>query len=257
MLVDGARTPIGSFDGVLRDVPAHVLGAAATKAALQRAGLPAGDIDEVVMDCIGQVGPDGYNARRVAISAGLPVSTPAYNVNRLCGSGLQAIWSAALQMLSGDAAVTVAGGNESMSGIPFYDFGGRSGYRLGDRTLVDGTLEMLTDPFSGIHMGRTAEGVAAKYGVSRAEQDEFALESQRRAATEEAQIAFAQEITAVETGGRRPVIVETDQHPRPDTNIESLAALRPAFEDDGTVTQATPRESTMEQRLWCSRQSRR
>jgi acetyl-CoA C-acetyltransferase len=236
VLVDGARTAVGGFGGVLKDLPAHELGAAAAKAALQRAGLSAEDIEEVVMGCIGQVGPDGYNARRVAISAGLPVSTPAYNVNRLCGSGLQAIWSAAMQMRDGDADVTLAGGDESMSRMPFYDFAARYGYRLGDRTLVDGTLAMLTDPFSGVHMGRTAEAVAEKYKVSRAEQDDFALQSQRRAATNEAQAAFAEEITPVQTGGRRPVVVETDEHPRPDTNIEALAALRPAFEDAGTVT---------------------
>ncbi|MER6976261.1 beta-ketoacyl synthase N-terminal-like domain-containing protein [Streptomyces carpinensis] len=110
------------------------------------------------------VGSDGYNARRVALAAGLPVSTPAYTVNRLCGSGLQAVWSAAMQMRWGGADIAVAGGDENMSRIPFYDFGARSGYRLGDRTLCDGTVMMLTDPFHGIHMGVTAENVAAKYG---------------------------------------------------------------------------------------------
>ena len=236
VIVDGARTPVGSFGGVLKDVPAHELGAVAAKAALERAGVSGEDIDEVVMGCIGQVGPDGFNARRVAISAGLPVSTPAYNVNRLCGSGLQAIWSAAMQMRCGDAAVILAGGDESMSRMPFYDFGARAGHRLGDRKLIDGTVAMLTDPFSGTHMGRTAEAVARKYEVSRGDQDEFALTSQRRAATEEAQKAFADEITPVDAGGRRPVTVEVDQHPRPATTIEALGALRPAFEEEGTVT---------------------
>ncbi len=236
VIVDGARTPVGSFGGVLKDVPAHELGAVAAKAALERAGVSGEDIDEVVMGCIGQVGPDGFNARRVAISAGLPVSTPAYNVNRLCGSGLQAIWSAAMQMRCGDAAVILAGGDESMSRMPFYDFGARAGHRLGDRKLIDGTVAMLTDPFSGTHMGRTAEAVARKYEVSRGDQDEFALTSQRRAATEEAQKAFADEITPVDAGGRRPVTVEVDQHPRPETTIEVLGALRPAFEEEGTVT---------------------
>ncbi len=236
VIVEGARTPVGSFGGVMKDVPAHDLGAAAAKAALERAGVSGEDIDEVVMGCIGQVGPDGFNARRVAISAGLPVSTPAYNVNRLCGSGLQEIWSAAMQMRWGVAAVTLAGGDESMSRMPFYDFGARSGYKLGDRTLTDGTVAMLTDPFSGTDMGRTAEAVARKYGVSRAQQDEFAVTSQRRAATEKAQNAFAVEITPVQSGSRYLVTVEIDQHPRPETTIEALAALRPAFEDGGTVT---------------------
>lgn len=236
VIVDGARTPVGSFGGSLKDVPAHDLGAVAAMAALERAGVSGEDIDEVVMGCIGQVGPDGFNARRVAISAGLPVSTPAYNVNRLCGSGLQAIWSAAMQMRCGDADVTLAGGDENMSRMPFYDFQARAGHKLGDRKLVDGTVAMLTDPFSGTHMGRTAEAVARKYVVSRADQDEFALTSQRRAATKEAQAAFADEITPVDIGGRRPVMVDVDQHPRPETTIEALGALRPAFEDGGTVT---------------------
>ncbi|GAA1164880.1 thiolase family protein [Ornithinimicrobium humiphilum] len=236
VLVDGARTPVGRFGGALKDVPAHELGARATVAALERAGVDGADVQEVVMGCIGQVGPDAYNARRVAITAGLPASTPAFTVNRLCGSGLQAIWSAAMEMRWNGLDVTVAGGDESMSRMPFYDFGARAGYRLGDRTLVDGTVMMLTDPFHGIHMGVTAEKVAERYGVSRQEQDEFAAESQRRAATDAARTAFAEEIVPVEIGGRRPVTVEVDEHPKPDTTVESLAALRPAFTPDGTVT---------------------
>lgn len=188
------------------------------------------------MGCIGQVGPDAYNARRVAITAGLPKNVPAYTVNRLCGSGLQAIWSAAMEMRWNGLDVTVAGGDESMTRMPFYDFGARNGYKLGNRALVDGTVMMLTDPFHDIHMGVTAENVASKYGVSRAEQDEFALESQRRAATDAAQAAFAEEIVAVEVGGRKPFTVEVDQHPKPDTTLETLAGLRPAFSKDGSVT---------------------
>ncbi|MDI9916989.1 thiolase family protein [Rhodococcus sp. IEGM 1379] len=236
VIVDGARTPVGSFGGVFKDVPAHELGATAAKAALNRAGVAAEDIDEVVMGCIGQVGPDAYNARRVGIAAGLPENVPAYTVNRLCGSGLQAVWSAAQQMRWGSAAVTLAGGDESMSRMPFYDFAARSGYKLGDRSLVDGTVAMLTDPFSNAHMGRTAEAVARKYGVSREQQDEFAVESQRRAATAAAKAAFAEEITPVETGGRRSVTVTEDEHPKPGTTMETLAKLRPAFEEGGSVT---------------------
>ncbi|NLE82261.1 MAG: thiolase family protein [Rhodococcus sp.] len=236
IVVDGARTPIGSFGGAFKDVPAHELGATATKAALERAGVAAEDIDEVVMGCIGQVGPDAYNARRVALASGLPESTPAFTVNRLCGSGLQAVWSAAQQMRWGSADITVAGGDESMSRMPFYDFSSRSGYKLGDRKLVDGTVAMLTDPFSNAHMGRTAEAVARKYDVSREQQDEFAVESQRRAATDAAQAAFAEEITAVETGGRRSVTVDKDEHLKPGTTMETLAKLRPAFEEGGSVT---------------------
>jgi acetyl-CoA C-acetyltransferase len=132
--------------------------------------------------------------------------------------------------------LAVAGGDESMSRMPFYDFGARAGYRLGDRPLVDGTVAMLTDPFSGRHMGITAENVAAKYGVSRAEQDEFALRSQQLAATEAARAAFAEEIVPVTLPGRRPVVVETDQHPKPETTLEVLGGLRAAFQEGGSVT---------------------
>ena len=236
LIIEGARTPIGSFGGALKDVPAHELGATATRAALERAGVSAQDIDEVVMGCIGQVGADAYIARRVALAAGLPSSTPAYTVNRLCGSGLQAVWSAAMQVRWGGVDLAVAGGGESMSRMPFYDFGARTGYRLGDRALVDGTVMMLTDPFSQVHMGVTAENVASRYDVSRREQDEFALESQNRAASERSRAAFAEEITPVEVGGRRPIVVDTDEHPRPETTLEVLAGLRSAFASGGTVT---------------------
>jgi acetyl-CoA C-acetyltransferase len=236
VIVEGARTPVGSFGGMFKDVPAHELGATATRGALARAGVDGADISEVVMGCIGQVGPDAYNARRVALAAGLPTNVPAYTVNRLCGSGLQAIWSAAMEMRWNDLDLTVAGGDESMSRMPFYDFGARSGYRLGDRTLTDGTVMMLTDPFHDIHMGVTAENVATTYGVSRLEQDEFAVESQRRASTAAAQEAFAEEIVEVEVGGRKPFTASHDEHPKPDTTLETLARLRPAFSKDGSVT---------------------
>ncbi|MBB3082420.1 thiolase family protein [Geodermatophilus sabuli] len=236
VVLGGARTPVGSFGGALKDVPAHELGATAARAALERTSVAPEDVDEVVMGCIGQVGPDAYNARRVALAAGLPARTPAHTVNRLCGSGLQAVWSAAMQIRWGAARVALAGGDESMSRMPFYDFGARNGYRLGDRTLVDGTVMMLTDPFHDIHMGVTAERVAEKYDISREAQDEFALESQRRAATPEAKAVFDEEITPVSTGGRRPTTVAVDEHPKPGTTAEALAALRPAFAAGGTVT---------------------
>lgn len=236
VIIDGARTPVGSFGGVFKDVSGYQLGATATIAALERAGVKGSDVREVVMGCIGQVGPDAYNARRVAIEAGLPASVPAYAVNRLCGSGLQAIWSAAMEMRWNDLDIALAGGDESMTRMPFYDFGARNGYKLGNRALVDGTVMMLTDPFHGIHMGVTAENVARKYRVSREQQDEFALESQRRAAAESAKAAFAEEIVPVEVGGRLPFTVTEDEHPKPGTTLEALAALRPAFTSDGTVT---------------------
>lgn len=236
VVVAGARTPIGSFGGVYRDTAAHELGAAAVVGALSRAGVAGDEVGEVVMGCIGQVGPDAYNARRVALAAGLHTRVPAFTVNRLCGSGLQAIWSGAQELLWGGVDVVVAGGDENMTRMPFYDYNARFNDRLGDRTLIDGTVQMLTDPFSGTHMGVTAENVAAKFGVSRLEQDEFAVESQRRAATDAARAAFAEEIVAVTTSGRKPVEVSLDEHPKPGTTLEVLAGLRPAFQKDGTVT---------------------
>lgn len=236
VILSGARTPVGSFGGALKDVDAHVLGAAAATEALRRSGVPANEVGEVVMGCISQVGPDAYNARRVALSAGLPQSVPAFNVNRLCGSGLQAIWSGAQELLWGNVDVVVAGGNESMSRTPFLDFQSRGNPRLGNRVMLDGTVAILTDPFSQQHMGVTAENVADKYRVSRSDQDEFAVESQRRAATPAAQNAFAEEIVAVSSGGRKPVEVVVDEHPKPETTAELLAQLRPVFRVDGSVT---------------------
>jgi acetyl-CoA C-acetyltransferase len=236
LVVGGARTPVGTFGGALKDVPAHELGAVATRAALHRAGVKAEEVEEVVMGCIGQVGPDAYNARRVALSAGLPDGVPALTVNRLCGSGLQAVWSAAMEMKWNDLEFTIAGGDESMSRMPFYDFGARSGFRLGDRALIDGTVAMLTDPFSGEHMGITAENVAKRFAVTRLEQDEFAAESQRRAATPQAKAAFSEELVPVPVAGRRPTTVVEDEHPKPETTVAALAQLRSAFADGGTVT---------------------
>ena len=236
VILNGARTAIGSFGGVFRDTPGYVLGARASEEAIRRSGVGKAEIDEVIMGCIGQVGPDAYNARRVALEAGLENNTPAFTVNRLCGSGLQSIWSGAQQLAWGGTDVVLAGGNESMTRMPFYDYNARFNDRLGNRQLLDGTVTMLTDPFSNKHMGVTAENVAAKYGVSRAEQDEFALESQRRAATDAAKAAFAEEIVPVTTSGRKPVEVSVDEHPKPDTTLEVLAGLRPAFQEGGTVT---------------------
>ncbi|WP_156761654.1 thiolase family protein [Microbacterium karelineae] len=234
VIAAGARTPVGSFGGAFRDVPAHVLGARAAAEALRRSGIDGSDVGEVVMGCIAQIGPDAFNARRVALEAGLDVRVPAFTVNRLCGSGLQAIWSGAQELLWGGVDVVVAGGDESMSRTPFLDYGSRGNARLGDRTLLDGTLAILTDPFSGLHIGTTAENVAERFRVSRREQDEFAAESQRRAAAPEARAAFAEEIVSVSSGGS--VEVTADEHPRPETTAETLAGLRPVFREGGSVT---------------------
>lgn len=235
-IVAGARTPIGTFGGAFAGTDAHLLGAAAARGALERSGVDGSAVGEVVMGCVGQYGPDVYNARRVSLEAGLAPSVPALTVNRLCGSGLQAIWSGAQELLWGGVDVVVAGGDESMSRTPFLEYGSRGNARLGHRQLLDGTVAILTDPFSGEHMGVTAENVAEKYGVSREDQDAFALESQRRAAQDAARSAFAEEIVPVTTAGRKPVEVVADEHPRPDTTLEALAGLRPVFQKGGTVT---------------------
>lgn len=236
VIVDGARTPVGRYGGSLMGVPTHELGSAAATAAFERSGIAAADVDEVIMGCVGQTGPDAYNARRVALAAGVLPSATALTVNRLCGSGLQAVWSAAQQLSWGSTEIVLAGGNESMSRMPFMDFESRANPRLGNRTMVDGTIAMLTDPFSNEHMGVTAENVADKYNISRAAQDEFALESQRRAATPAARQAFADEITPLKVLGRTPVTVSADEHPRPETTLESLGSLRPAFRQGGSVS---------------------
>ena len=235
-IVSGARTPVGRFGGAFKDTPAHELGAQVAVEALRRSGIDKDRIGEVVIGTIGQVHGDAYISRRIALTAGLDVNTPAFTVNRLCGSGLQAIWSAGQELLWGGIDVALAGGAENMTRMPFYDFNARFNDRLGDRTLVDGTVGILTDPFFGKHMGVTAENVAERFSVTRDEQDAFALESQKRAASDAARAAFAEEIVAVTTSGRKSVEVSVDEHPRADTTLESLAGLPSAFVKDGTVT---------------------
>jgi acetyl-CoA C-acetyltransferase len=236
VIVGAARTAIGRFGGAFRDVSAPQLGSVALKGAIARAGISAADVDEVILGQVGQVGPDAYNARRTMLEAALPITTTAMNVNRLCGSGLQAIVTAAHSIRVGDAETVIAGGNESMSGQPFLTYGQRDGFRLGDRTAIDGTLSLVTDPFGGYPMGETAECVADLFGVSRQEQDALALRSQTRALAAIAEGRFRDQIEAVPVGGRDGVsLVEVDEHPRAVT-LEQLAALRPVFRKSGTVT---------------------
>lgn len=237
VIVGAARTPIGKFGGSLAGVPAHELGAVAVRGSLARAAIDAVDIEEVIFGQVGQVGADAYNARRVALSAGIPVASTAMNVNRLCGSGLQAIVTAAHAIRNGDATTVLAGGNESMSGQPFLLYGGRAGFRLGDRTAVDGTMSLVTDPFGGYAMGETAEQVAERFGVDRSAQDEFAVRSQRRAGAAIKAGRFRDQIEPVIVPSRTgSVTVDTDEHPRPDVTSEELSKLRPAFRENGTVT---------------------
>ena len=232
-----ARTPVGAFGKSLAGVPAHVLGATAAKAALARAGLTAADAQEWIIGCVGSTGHDAYISRRVSIEAGASVESTAMTVNRLCGSGMQAIGLAAMELMVGESDIVVAGGTENMSAQPFMDYSARAGVTLGNRILLDGTNSMVTDPFSLQPMGITAETVAERYGVSRAEQDEFALESQRRAQAALASGAVAAEITPVTISSRRgDVVVDTDEHPRAGLTLDKLAGMRPVFRKDGTVT---------------------
>ena len=234
VVVGAARTAIGTYGGSLSKIDSYKLGAVTIKESLSRAGVEAGEVDEVVMGQIGQVGPDAYNARRCALEAGLPTSTTAMNVNRLCSSGLQAIISGAQQVMLGEADIVIAGGNENMSSQPFLDYQARDGWRLGTRKSVDGTLSLVTDPFGGYPMGVTAERVAERYNVSRQEQDRFAAESQHRAAVAIKEGQFEEQIVGVDLPKDDPFLV--DEHPRPATTADSLARLRPVFVKDGTVT---------------------
>lgn len=232
-----ARTPVGSFGKSLASVPAHELGATAAKAALERAGVAADEVDEWIIGCVGATGRDAYISRRVAITAGAAVTSTAMTVNRLCGSGMQAIALAAAELMIGESDIVVAGGAENMSAQPFLDYSARKGYTLGDRVLMDGTSALITDPFDEVPMGVTAENVADKYGVTREEQDAYALESQRRARAALDAGAVADEITPVTVKGRRgDTVVDTDEHPR-EVTLEKLAAMRPVFRrEGGTVT---------------------
>ena len=237
VLVSGCRTAIGKLSGAFQKMPASDLGAAVIKEAVSRAGVAPDQVDQVILGCVGQVMEDAYISRHAAVKAGLPIEVPAYTVNRICGSGLEAINTAARWIQSGDASVIVAGGAENMTMMPYYVRNARAGYRLGHGQLEDGILHMLGDPFSKEHMGITAENLAEKFGVTREEQDEVALRSQQRASAAIKAGRFRDEIVPLEVKvGRKTEIFDTDEYPRPDADMESMAKLRPAFKEDGVVT---------------------
>ncbi|MDX8452328.1 acetyl-CoA C-acetyltransferase [Mesorhizobium sp. VK9D] len=232
------RTPIGKLNGALSVLSASELGAVATAALLKDADLDPGAIDEVIM---GQVltGGAGQNpARQTALKAGLPVTTPAMGVNQVCGAGQRSLHLAAQAIKCGDADLIVAGGQDSMSQAPHLLYGVRTGVRSGDQRLVDSmVVDGLWDAFHDVHMGTTVERLASRYQVTRAEQDEFALGSQRRAAAAMAANAFESELApATIDRGRKPGVVERDEHPNPETTLDKLAAMRPAFDPEGTLT---------------------
>jgi acetyl-CoA C-acetyltransferase len=237
-VVGAARTAIGTFGGSLKDVPNTQLATTAVKAALERSGVAPDAVGHVVM---GNVIPtdvkDAYLSRVAAVDAGIPVETPAYNVNRLCGSGLQAIVSAAQSIALGDCDIAIGGGSESMSRGPYFDTAARFGARMGDAVLVDYMLGILHDPWEKIHMGITAENVAARYKISREMQDELAVRSQQRAVAAIAAGRFREQIVPVEVRTRKGVVLfDTDEHVRADATLESLAKMKPAFKKDGLVT---------------------
>lgn len=234
VIVAGVRSAIGRFGGSLASVAAAELGAACIREALSRADVRPDEVDEVVMGQVGQVGPDAYNARRCALAAGLPPSSTAMNVNRLCSSGLQAIVTGAQQIMTGVASVVVAGGNESMSRQPFLDYTTRSGAPLGDRVVVDGTLSLVTDPFGRYPMGVTAEKVAERWEVSRDAQDAFALRSQELAGRAIDEGLFVEEIVPVAAEDTEGPFAR-DEHPRR-TTLKRLGQLPAVFREGGTVT---------------------
>jgi acetyl-CoA C-acetyltransferase len=234
VVVAGLRTAVGKFGGSLSGIEAHKLAAACITGALERAAVAPEEVDEVVLGQVGQVGADAYNARRAALEAGLSRESTAMNVNRLCGSGLQAVVTAGRTLALDEARVVVAGGNESMSGQPFLDYGARNGWRMGARQVLDGTLSLVTDPFGRYPMGTTAEAVAERYGVSRDDQDAFALRSQQRAAAAIESQVFADEIVPIELADGS--VFAQDEHPRAGATAESLAKLKPAFKEGGSVT---------------------
>lgn len=238
VILDGVRTAIGSFGGSLSSLAPADLGTIVAKEAIRRSGVPAEDVDHSVFGHIITTGPqDAYLARHIALNAGLPKGSAAFNVNRLCGSAVQSVISAAQLIVMGDSRMALAGGAESMSRGAYLLPNARKGFRMGDGRVVDLTLGILSDPFGSGHMGMTAERIAAKHGLSRSDLDAFAAESHRRAAQAITSGYFEGQITPVTVKeGRREFVFQQDEHVRPDTTTESLAKLKPAFAKDGIVT---------------------
>ena len=237
VIVSAARTPVGAFNGAFANLPAHELGKAAIQAALQRAGVEGGRVSEVIMGQILTAGQGQNPARQASIAAGIPVESPAWGVNQLCGSGLRAVAVGYQAILNGEHEVVVAGGMESMSWAP-HEANLRSGTKMGDFKMVDSMLrDGLIDPFHNYHMGNTAENVAKKWQITRQEQDEFACKSQNKCEAAIKSGRFKDEIIPVTVPGRKgDVVVDTDEHPTFGTTVQSLSKLRPAFEKEGTVT---------------------
>lgn len=239
VIASAVRTPVGSFGGSLKNIPAIDLGALVIKEAIKRAGIKSELVDEVVMGNVLQAGLGQNPARQASVKAGIPVEVPSFTINKVCGSGLRAVSLASQMIKAGDDDIVVAGGMENMSRAPFLVNGTRWGIKMGNQTFVD---EMITDglwdAFNDYHMGMTAENVAEKFGITREQQDKFSEESQRRSEAAIKSGRFKDEILPVSVPQRKgdPVIFDTDEFPRFGTNFEKLSKLRPAFKKGGTVT---------------------
>ena len=237
VIVGAARTPVGAFNGALASLPAHELGRIAIQAALERSGVAPANVSEVIMGQILTAGQGQNPARQASINAGIPVETPAWGVNQLCGSGLRAVALGLQQIANGDADIVVAGGQESMSQAQ-HAAHLRNGTKMGGLDLVDTMIkDGLWDAFNGYHMGNTAENVAEKFQITRAQQDEFAVASQNKAEAAQKSGRFKDEIVPVTIKGRKgDTIVDTDEYPRHGATVEAMTKLRPAFSKDGSVT---------------------
>jgi acetyl-CoA acyltransferase 2 len=238
VILAGARTPMARYNGEFANISAIDLGAIAAKEAIKRSGVDAGGIDHVVFGNVQQSSADAhYGARHVGLKAGLKVDSPAVTVNRLCGSGMEAISQAAQRILLGEAKTVLAGGMENMTQVPHVIRGARTGFRLGEGKLEDALMAGLLDPISGCTMSDTAENLASEYKITRKESDEFALRSQQTAEAAYRSCRMKEELIPVEVGkGKKAHLFSEDDHRRPDTTMESLSALTPAFRKDGVVT---------------------
>ena len=240
VIVSAARTPVGAFNGAFANLPAHELGKTAIQAAMQRAGIEPGRVNEVIMGQILTAGQGQNPARQASIAAGIPVESPAWGVNQLCGSGLRTVAIGYQQIANGDADVVIAGGQESMSMAPHCAHL-RSGVKMGDFSMVDTMIkDGLWDAFNGYHMGNTAENVAKQWQITRQQQDEFAVASQNKAEAAMKAGKFKDEIVPVTIKSRKgDIVVDKDEYPKAGVTLESISKLRPAFEKEGTVTAAS------------------